>query len=356
MNKRDSDWLADLGRSHPTPLGVLMPRSAQARYFELLDAFQSVAPSVHVFYSVKTNPHPALLSSLNAMESGFECASLRELEAVSSFSRPLLLNAPASSDEEIRRALELNACIVLDSFSQAEQVARVAASKPTEVGVRLRLDKYRFGFSPEELPLVFSRLSELGLRVKLVHAHPGTSMTLSHYRSFISRVAEIIRLFPSVSFLDIGGGFPGKTTLLERKETITSYALIVKELLGEHLRSRTLFLESGRFLVEDSMIVLSRVMHVKKLEDTGFALLDAGINVLPRASLSPFRVTALSESGEKKAIFRLAGPLLFGSDEFSQLSAKLAVGDLVAIENTGAYCTELAWRLSRDPLTIHIVE
>ncbi|MEK6971104.1 MAG: alanine racemase [archaeon] len=348
MNARDRQWLLELAEKHPTPFWVLLPRSAQARYFELSDAFRPIARTLQVFYSVKTNPHPHILSSLDGMESGFECVSLRELDSVASFSRPKIFNSCAPSDDEIRSALHQKAWIVVDSLSMAEKVSRLAESKPLKVGIRVRLDTHRFGFAPSELGPAMASLEKLGLSPVLLHAHPGTNCSLSQYRSFISSVSSLCVDFPSFEVLDLGGGFPGKTGLLERKNRVEDYAAIVREQLGDFLQSRTLFLESGRFLCEDAMILITRVRSIKHVEGRPFALLDAGINLLPRIAMSPFRFFPLSESGSRSHVFRLGGPLMFGSDELGQLSGKLGEGDFLAVENCGAYCTELAWRLSMD--------
>jgi diaminopimelate decarboxylase len=356
MNPRDKAWLAEMAISHPTPFGVLFPRVAQARYFELVDSFRGVAKTLHVCYSVKTNPNTAILNVLNKMESGFECVSLRELHAVSSFSTPKIFNSCASSDKEIQEALSQNAFIILDSLSHAEQVSRLSEKKPLNVGVRIRFDSHRFGFSPSEIKSLLPRFIELGLNVTLVHAHPGTNCSVSQYCTFVSHVAVFLEDFPNVHAVDLGGGFPGKTTLVERKEGLDSYVKIIREQLGSYLKTCALYLESGRFLVEDSLIFVSKIMHVKKGEEQSFALLDAGINVLPRISMSPFRFFALSETGEKKEHFRLGGPLMFGSDEFGQIHAKLGKGDLIAVENVGAYCMEMAWTLSRELPKIVVVE
>jgi diaminopimelate decarboxylase len=356
MNARDQQWLRELAEKNPTPFWVMFPRATQAKYFELVDVFQSIPQKLQVFYSVKTNPHPAILSALDKMESGFECVSVRELQGVSSFSRPKLFNSCAPSEEEIRSALDQKAWIVIDSLSMGEKVAKLKGNVPLDVGIRVRLDTHRFGFAPSEVRTGISALESMGLSVKLLHAHPGTHCSIPQYRSFISKVAQLCMDYPQIHILDLGGGIPGKTSLVERKSRIEEYAQIVQEQLGDFLKTRTLFLESGRFMCEDSMILITRIRTIKDVDGRPFALLDAGINLLPRISMSPFRFFALSESGPVKQIFRLGGPLMFGSDELGQLSGKLGEGDYLAVENAGAYCTELSWKLSQDAPPILVIE
>jgi diaminopimelate decarboxylase len=356
MNTRDKQWLAELAQENPTPFWVLLPRVSQSHFFELSDELQKAAKKVCICYSVKTNPHEKILLALNKMESGFECVSGRELHAVKSFSSPKIFNSCASSDEEIVEALSQGALIILDSLSHAEQVAKLSSTKPLSVGLRVRLDHHRFGFSPTEIRKTIEHLATLGLHVTVLHAHPGTNCTLNNYRNFISLFASIVKEYPFLQGVDIGGGLPGSVSLVERKEKLSSYVKLVREHLGEFLSTRTLYLESGRFLSEDTMTLVTRVQHLKSVDGQLFALLDAGINVLPRATMNPYRFFSLVESGKRKTSIRLAGPLMFGSDELGQIHAALATNDVIAVENVGAYCTEMSWNLSRAQPKIIVVE
>lgn len=356
MNPRDQQWLTELAREHATPFFVLFSRVPQARYFELADAFRNVAKTLQICYSVKTNPYPKLIDSLAKMESGFELVSGRELAQVAPLSGPKIFNSCAATPEELQSALDQGALIILDSLSQAELLSTLARTKPLNVGVRIRLDSHRFGFAPAEIPALLPQLQALGLTVTVLHAHPGTNCSLAHYRNFISKVAALVPDYPFLTGLDLGGGFPGKISMIERKEPLESFVQIIREQLGDFLATRTLYLESGRFLVEDSMLLVAKVIHTKRVDGMPFVILDAGINALPRISMSPFRFFALTQSGTEKAHFRLGGPLMFGSDEMGSLSAALARGDLLCVENCGAYCTELAWRLSRDAPAIVCIE
>lgn len=356
MNPRDQQWLTELARERATPFFVLFSRVPQARYFELVDAFRGVAKTIQVCYSVKTNPHPKIIEALSKMESGFELVSGRELAQVASLSGSKIFNSCAATPEELQSALDQNALIILDSLSQAELLASIAKTKPLNVGLRVRLDSHRFGFAPAEIPALLPHLQALGLNVAVLHAHPGTNCSLAHYRNFISKVAALVFDYPFLTGLDLGGGLPGKTGMFERREPLESFIQVIREQLGPFLATRTLYLEAGRFLVEDSMLLVTQVIHTKKVDGMPFAILDSGINVLPRISMSPFRFFPLTQTGAQKAHFRLGGPLMFGSDEMGHLSAAFARGDLVCVENCGAYCTELAWHLSRDAPEIVCIE
>ncbi len=107
-----------------------------------------------------------------------EAVSLRELHQISSFSCKKIFNSPASSEAEIREALKQKCIMVIDNISQARLVHSISKGKFIEVGIRVRLDRHRFGFEPNEINSAIMELQNLGLHVSLLHAHPGTNQSL----------------------------------------------------------------------------------------------------------------------------------------------------------------------------------
>ncbi len=341
---------------HASPFFVLFPETAKDNASAFLSATKKQFKKSQVYYSVKTNPHPRILQALDKSGIGMELVSLRELHAVKPFSGKKILNSPAATEAELREALEQKCLIIIDNLSQAQLLHSLLKGKKLEVGIRVRMDSHRFGFSPQEIKEAISELGELGLNIVALHAHAGTNQTLQDYHNFLNRVHGLLLDFPPIRILDLGGGFPGNENLRMRKTSINAYMELVHETLGEFLPKVEVVFEVGRNLVEDSMNLILQVQHVKEGNDAHYALMDSGMNVLSKLTMSPLRFIPLQESGEKKHNFFLCGPSMFGSDEFARIFAKLARGDLIAVENVGAYCTELAWNLSRDVPPIYVAE
>lgn len=346
--------LTTLAAKHGTPFFALFPQIVKDNAEIFSSAAKKYFKKSHICYSVKTNPHPQILSILEKADIGMEVVSLRELHAIKSFSGKKIFNAPAATEEELREALAQKCLIIIDNLSQAQLLHSLLKGKSLDVGIRVRMDAHRFGFAPQEVKSVIAQLNEMNLHITALHAHPGTNQTLQEYHKFLNRVHALLIDFPSIHTLDLGGGFPGNENLRARKVDIHSYMQLVKDVLGEFLPKVEVIFEVGRNLVEDSMNLVLQVQHVKEGNEAHYALMDSGINVLSKLSMSPLRFIPLKESGEKKHNFFLCGPSMFGSDEFARIFAKLERRDIIAVENVGAYCTELAWNLSRDVPPIYV--
>jgi hypothetical protein len=83
----------------------------------LFAAWRAALPRVAPFYAVKCNPEPGLLAMLDALGAGFDCASVRELQAVAAlgvpqdrivFANPCKVGCVAG--KEGRARFEMSAC------------------------------------------------------------------------------------------------------------------------------------------------------------------------------------------------------------------------------------------------------
>lgn len=348
--------LKGLVSKNASPFFVLFLSQVKRNAENFILSTKTLGNSVHVCFSIKTNPHPQILRTLAAARVGMEAVSLRELQQMSSFSCKKIFNSPASSEAEIREALKQKCIIVIDNISQARLVHSISKGKSLEVGIRVRMDCHRFGFDPVEINSAIMELRDLNLRVSLLHAHPGTNQSLQDYQKFLLRLKELMADLPQLHALDLGGGFPGNESLRARKVSLSDYMQLIRETLGDNLKGKEIFFEVGRNLVEDAMGLVAQVQHTKVLGQNHYALLDAGINVLPKVSFAPFHFSALNETGSSKYNYFLCGPSMFGNDEFGRVFAALERGDVVLVENVGAYCTELAWKLSRDIPPIVVIK
>ena len=105
----------------------------------------------------------------------------------------------------------------------------------------------------------------------------------------------------------------------------------------------TLIVESGRFLSAESTIMVSRIVNVKKFDETKYVYLDAGYhNLLDSALLKheyPVEVIPGGSSSPRKAV--LSGRLCDALDIFPTSSrSKLGgaePGKLVVFRDVGAY-------------------
>ncbi|MBI5229028.1 hypothetical protein HY991_02875 [Candidatus Micrarchaeota archaeon] len=307
-----------------------------------------------VCYSVKTNSFEPALKTIAQMGFGFDVGSGSELEAALSCCPPekTVFNGPCKRGEELRKAIESNILLInVDSFEEMEKIFGVQGSKKS-VGIRVEFKKNKLGFVPSQVIKAFTEAYRLKLNPAALMAHPGTRVELNQYALFLKGVkkvySEVKRNGFELDVLDLGGGFP-----CDEAKWRNYFELIEEEVGGTDFK---LVLEPGRALVENAFSLLSKVHYLKEKNGMRYAILDAGINVLPRISLSKFSFKKIGVENEKnKQRFMLGGPLLFGNDQLGVMEADLKEGDLVLIENVGAYCYNLAWEISfPKPKTVEI--
>uniref|UniRef100_A0A8C3XBZ9 Ornithine decarboxylase n=1 Tax=Catagonus wagneri TaxID=51154 RepID=A0A8C3XBZ9_9CETA len=187
--------------------------------------FRQALPRVSPFYAVKCNNNPWVLRVLAALGTGFDCASQVELEQVLGLgvapSRIIYAN-PCKPVSHIQYAAHHG--VQLLTFDSEEELIKLAQHYP---GARLVLRlctqdsesifplSAKFGASLELCEHLLKSARDLGLAVVGTSFHVGSSCQTPH--SFMQAITNCRRVFKmglrighDMSFLDIGGGFPGK--------------------------------------------------------------------------------------------------------------------------------------------------
>lgn len=335
-----------LARKHGTPVFLLDAGKAKANALELKKA-AAVVPRSRLYYSVKTNSCQPILRAVAGEGMGFDVSTLLELEAAQNASRqaPLVFNGPCKRENELKAALDAGALVNADSFSELEKIAGLR--KNAVIGLRVSLSPSKFGFEPSQLSKAFKRAKELGLKPVALHSHPGTQQkNLARYSEWLEQYASEAKKIAEEFVLEevsVGGGIPDKLTLSQNNASVQDYVSAAKRAFKE-VYARLAF-EPGRFVAADSMKLLTRVHYLKESRGKNYAVCDAGINYLPAITLAQYKFSLARPRQETKKRFTVVGPLLFANDVLSEITADLREGDLLVVENVGAYCTQLAWEI-----------
>lgn len=332
-----------IAEKHGTPVFLLDATRAAANTRRLRQAL----PGAVIYYSVKTNPRPAILAAVAAEGAGFDFSTLDELRAVQAASptAPLVFNGPCKTREELKAALEAHALVNADSLFELNDITELQPG--AKIGLRVSLAASKFGFEPTKIGEAFGQAEKLGLKPVALHSHPGTQQkNLVKYGEWLKKYAEtakkINESFP-LREVNCGGGIPDQLTLTQNNLSVEDYANTVKNAFAG-IETR-LALEPGRFVCADSMKLLAKVVRIKEAWGKNYAACDAGINYLAAITLAQYKITqVVARQGVKKR-FTVAGPLLFGNDVLGEIHADLREGDLLLVENVGAYCTQLAWNI-----------
>lgn len=354
-----------------SPLFVISESALLKKFRETKRAFGPRYPKTTFAWSYKTNYLRAVCSVLHREGAWAEVVSPLEYEMARRLGVPgdkILFNGPAKTAESLSRAARDGARVHVDHFDELRLLEKAAAGlgRKLPVGIRVNLDAGiypawdRFGFNLESgQALEAARRVDASRTLTLagLHCHLGTYiLDASAYRRAMVKLLDFTALLESesgggLSWLDMGGGFASRNTLhasyLPGENLIPSlhdYAAAVTEPLLERYGSRegapTLFLESGRAIVDECATLLTSVLAAKRLASGKRALVvDAGVNALFTAFWYKHELALTEDYTSFMEDTAVYGPLCMAIDivRESVMLPPLTPGQILAVRNVGAY-------------------
>ena len=369
--------LADLA-DVPTPAYIYDVARVRRNHASLRAALPD---QTSLYYSLKANPHPALLSTLRACGALPEICSTGELDAALAAGwdpADALYTGPGKSDAEIRDALARGVRLFsVDSPYAIDQLDRLAAEQDVTAECLLRVNDDQP--VPGQGLVMTGVASQFGADLGWVTAEPerfanrpsaeivglhlymGTNLAEvdSLYGQFERALATARRLTEVLAehgvrlrIFDLGGGFGAPFAKEGETVDLTALRPRLEKLFDAEIpdwRDQTpkVVFESGRYLVGTSGTLLTPVLDVKRSQGKDIVVLASGIHHLGGMSglrrlpvLAPQVVHAAAEADSVPELDAVVvGPLCTPLDTWAR-SAKLPAlspGDLVAIPNVGAY-------------------
>lgn len=367
----DGVSLAELVARHGSPLFVFSERTLVSRQHELRDALALRFPRSQLAWSYKTNYLDAVCRVFHREGSWAEVVSELEFDKARRLGVPgehILFNGPYKPEAALEKAFGAGAHVHLDHFDELLLAERVAARLGLRPKVSLRVNMSvvgtppwsRFGFNLENgQALDAARRLVAGGRLHLtgLHCHIGTFVQdVEAYRQEARKLAEFANLLRRelsvrMETIDLGGGLASRNTLhaqyLPGEQTTPSFAQYT-EAMADGLSALetaggeqpTIFLESGRALVDEAGFLVTTVHATKRLPDGRRALvLDAGVNVLPTAAWYRHDVVPAQDFAGTPEPSVLVGPLCMAIDVLRDqlLFPPVGPGELLVFKNVGAY-------------------
>ena len=329
---------------------------------ENYNAFAKALPDTRVFYAVKANPAPEVLSLLAGLGSCFDTASVAEIEMV--------LAAGASPDRisygntikkerDIARAFALGVRLyAVDCQAEVDKIARAAPG--SRVFCRILSDcmgaewplSRKFGCEPAMAVDVLEHALKAGLEPHGVSFHVGSQQRNQHAwdRALASAAAvfkECGERGMNLSMVNLGGGFP--TKYLKNVPTVKTYGNAIFKALRKHFGNRIpeTIIEPGRGMVGNAGVIEAEVVLVSKKseeDDVRWVYLDIGkFSGLAETADEMIRYPIVTpRDGDEKSPCVIAGPtcdsvdILYEKQPYA-LPVTLEIGDKVLIGGTGAY-------------------
>jgi len=368
---------------HGTPLYIVDEDTLHAKVKELHKAYSKFNGPVKVAYSIKANFTPAVIRTFMKDGVTFDLTSLGELHFVRQCKADpenVIYTSVTEEPEEYLEVLQSGVKkVVVSSFNGLTNLAKAAGKtglKPLtmirvnpEVGVKAevrasyRNGKFGVPFNGGTIDsaakMVKHMMDSNLVKFEGFHFHLGSQITdFSCYTHAIDKMdafmTKMKKEHPSfhVSTFDIGGGTP-----VFYNDPVPTPAQMAENHIGklnqlaEAHGAFTLMIESGRFLVAESSILVSRVVNTKEYNEHKIVIVDAGYHILLDAALLkqeyPQEVVPIVDSKDSTTALattkntHLAGRLCDTYDVFPLSKASdlngSEVGRYVSFYNVGAY-------------------
>tara|TARA_Y100000588_G_C14244924_1_gene921014 strand:- start:239 stop:1501 length:1263 start_codon:yes stop_codon:yes gene_type:complete len=352
------------------------------RYAALKDAFS--AHNATIYYAVKANSNISVIKTLADAGAGADVVSLGELQ------RCMLAGVPASkivfagvgkTGEEILEAIKVGIFqINVESESELRLINDIAKSIDTVANIGLRVNpdvdakthekittgrrENKFGIDLSQAPNFFSIASSLPhVSLRSLSVHIGSQILdllpfEKAYQKLTEMACHIRGLGYEIDHLDLGGGlgipYSGELVL-----DLTSYEKIVRNTVAT-LGCRLSF-EPGRYLVGESGILVTKVLHVKEGSNKSFIIVDGAMNDLIRPTLYDgyHEVIPVMQSrlGAEQAVCDIVGPICESGDYLAKdrMLPIFEQNDLIAVKCVGAYGAVMSSNYNSRPLTPEVL-
>ncbi|XP_039466571.1 ornithine decarboxylase-like [Oreochromis aureus] len=337
-------------------------------------------PRVKPFYAVKCNYTPAVIRMLNALDTGFDCASKAEIELALSLGvtpDKIIYAHPTKPRSHIRYARTHRVNVM--TFDNEEELLKISLTHPqAKLVMRIAVDdsksllrlNAKFGVRLSSVSKLLECARWLNLEVIGVSFHVGSGCTGSMaFKQAITDARYAFDIANSVGFqmrlLDIGGGFPGREDFTEVK--FEEFSEVINKALDELFppaNGLEIIAEPGRFYV-DSAFTLAVNVIAKRVEDTDecsgkclpdrkdyssekmmmyyindgvYGSLSYLINDPAHTKVEPWPLRAVDNS-EPRYYSAIWGPTCDSFDKVTESYwiPELHVGDWLLIDNMGAY-------------------
>lgn len=382
-----ADTFVETAHRHGSPLYVFEERALLERAAQFAAAFKETLGDIRIFYAVKSNNHPVLVSSLVRSGLGLDVSSGLELELALRCSCPdIIFSGPGKTDKELQLAVRHsnNVTVLIDSFGELDRLEKAAAELQTQInaGVRLTTDDRglwrKFGIPLARLDGFMQKA--IGCSHVLLGGlqfHTSWNLDPGQQVDFIARLGESLQNLAQnrrelIKFIDIGGGywppqgewlqwagtskgrlhqallntsFPSTEHYKLSSSSITTFATKIGAAVQRHVAPYVdclFYAEPGRWLCNDAMHILLTVVD-KKSED--LVITDGGTNIIgwERFETDYFPVINLSRPSKSEHKCFILGSLCTPHDVwgYGYFGKGIEPGDLLLIPNQGAYTYSL---------------
>lgn len=358
----------ELAQIYGTPLYVYEEERIRDNFRRALAAFRKYYEDFRFFYAIKANNNLAIANILRQEGAGIDAASVNEILLAKELGlggEDVMFSGNFLSDDDIRQGLESGVIFNLDDSSLLPRVLKYG--KPELLAFRVNPGygecevgsfvcnagpDAKFGVHPDQVMDAYRAAKAAGIKRFGAHMMPGSSIRNPEYFGFITGlIMDIIgkvsrELDIDFEFIDLGGGlgipYRHEDAVLDIDAAAAKVASVFKEKIAQYgMKPPRLMMEPARYFVGDAGYIIGTV-HTIKDSYKRIIGTDIGMNVLARPALygAYHHIYVNGRERDHRKPVGLCGQLCENTDFWVHdrpLSENTTLGDLVIVENAGAY-------------------
>ena len=335
-----------------------------------------------ICYALKANSNLAVARTLSGAGAGADIVSGGELYRALKAGFPagkIVFSGVGKTRDEMAFALKKGILAFnVESLEELKALNAVAAGLRRKAPVSIRINpdvaadthhhittgtaENKFGIHKRFLFDAYGLARDLrSIEIRGIQAHIGSQIT--SVRPFVTLLKAMLGFVDDLSArgirlrcLDLGGGLG----ISYRGEKPPAPADLAKAFAPQIKgRDLTLLFEPGRFLVGESGILVTRVLYRKDSGHKTFVIVDAAMNDLARPALydAYHEIVPVHRNGSPARVVDVVGPVCESGDYFAK-GRKIEFpgsGDLLAIENAGAYGFSMSSQYNSRPRAAEVL-
>ncbi|MBL7663048.1 diaminopimelate decarboxylase [bacterium] len=330
-------------------------------------------PNTKVRYACKALTLGAALKIIRSEGLLIDAVSLNEVyRAINAgyTSSEILYTGESASEVAYNILLDKQVLINCSSLDQMRLIGKITPGSPCSIrlnpgeghGKNNKVNTggpaSKHGIYIDQIEEVKKLVTQFDLKLVGLHCHIGSETDLNHWLRINDLTLSVARQFPNLEFIDLGGGIPvvynpDTDTPMPLEEWGQKISERFAAFCQEYGKNVQLQIEPGRFIVAECGSLLAEVQVVKSTPEYNYVIVNTGLNhnIRPAmyGSFHAIRFVTHDErtAAEPKKPYVVAGYLCESGDVFTVARdgtllprefPELQVGDLMVMENVGAYC------------------
>ena len=316
---------------------------------------QHTFPKLSIYYAIKANPMPEMVSYIAKTIDGFDVSSLKELQLAlnSSKQKNICFAGPGKSYQELLASVYAGIVINVESNKELQQLIEIKKVTKISPKISLRINPdfslkrsgvmmtgyaSGFGIDEDQIPEMLKKLHQNQIQLNGFHIYSG-SQNLNE-QALIESHKHIFQLIDNlitahqlqIQQLNIGGGFgipyfKGEETL-NTKPIADNLDQLISEMTEKHGKIEYI-LELGRYLVGEAGYYVTKVVDIKTSKNKKIIIVDGGLH------------HHLANSGNFGQVIRKNYPILLESMNKEKIPETNSINHKEVVDIYGPLCTPL---------------